>query len=279
MFENPENKVDIVLLPEATERANKVLNLHKIDMDGFSDLYSPDVIATDRKYLAEREQQIGDLFAEQAGEHRLEAEHTLELATIFHAIVVNNSSWFGPVMGTKVYATTRYDDVKHGVDAIVERVTTEGTSLLGLGIDVTFGKQVDRKIRKLKEHIDNGSLTKVKYFKSGLKSVIDEITQLPSVVVGATADTARELTNLFAKGKDNELGDHQVQFQVLEQILMQCEYFAKYARDQNKESLAIPYDNAIKFIRTAYALNKKLVAAGDKGVRDQFFDDMKRVLI
>lgn len=283
MLERPDQRVEIVLLPEALKRADEVIEANRIKVDDFRDLYHDEGVSEDERRLREREMQIHDLFERESQGHEGEARHNLELSKVFHGVVLNNPTWFGMPTNTKTYATTRFDDVFHGVDIIVEKVSPQNqSSELGLGIDVTFGKNIEtikRKIEKIKKHIDQGELTRIKYFKSKQRAMRGELSELPLVVVGSTADTARELANLFARKEDGKLETHQIQFQVMQEIIIQCEYFAAYARAQNKEDLAKRYDGVKAFIASSMNLNKRLVDDGDKGVRDQFFADLKSLLV
>ncbi len=275
MFEDPNKRTEFLLLPEAYQRAERFLEEKRINIDEFTSLYGEATIAGDKKRLAERELQIKDLFAEDP-EHK--QENTLKLATVFHAITVNNASWFGVTTNTTVHATTRFDDVFHGVDAVVEKNSPEGSTHLGLAIDVTFGHSAKKKIEHIKNHIDHESLTRVKYFKSETKGFRGEISELPSVVVGVSGDTVKELANLFARNEDGALELHQVQFQILDQILLQCEYFASYAESKGLTHLAEKYKKVSAFISQSYNLSKKLVEGGDKGVRDGFHQELLQVL-
>lgn len=283
MFERSDQRVEIVLLPEALKRADQVIEANRIKVDDFRDLYHDEGIKEDNDRLHQREMQIQDLFERESEGHLAEAKHNLELSKVFHGVVLNNSTWFGMPTNTKTYATTRFDDVFHGVDIIVERISPQNqSSELGLGIDVTFGRNIEtlkRKIEKIKKHIDQGELTRIKYFKSKQRAMRGELSEIPLVVVGSTADTARELANLFAKKEDAKLEGHQIQFQVMQEIIIQCEYFSAYARAQNKEDLAKRYDVVKEFINSSMKLNSRLVDEGDKGVRDQFFTDLKGLLV
>ncbi len=275
MFEDPTKRTEFLLLPEAYSRAEKVLEDKRIKMDEFTSLYGEVTVTEDKKKLAERELQIRDLFRDDP-EHR--QEHTLQLATVFHALTVNNESWFGVTTETSVQATTRFDDVFHGVDAVVEKNSPEGSTHLGLAIDVTFGHSAEKKITHIKNHIDHKSLTRVKYFKSETKGFRGEISELPSVVVGVSGDTVKELANLFARKEDGALELHQVQFQILDQIQLQCEYFASYAGSKGLTHLAEKYKKVSAFISQSYNLSEKLVEGGDKGVRDGFHQELLQVL-
>lgn len=275
MFEDPNKKTEFLLLPEAYKRAEEVLEKKRINIDEFASLYGSGTIAEDKKKLAERELQINDFFRDDP-DHR--QEHTLELATVFHAITVNNVSWFGMPTNTTVHATTRFDDVFHGVDAVVEKNSPEGLTHLGLAVDVTFGHSAKKKVEHIKNHINHQSLTRVKYFKSEEKGFRGEISELPSVVVGVSGDTVKELANLFARKEDTALELHQVQFQILDQILLQCDYFASYADAKGSPHLADKYKKVSAFISQSYHLSRKLVDGGDKGIRDIFHTELLEVL-
>ena len=56
-FEHPEEKVDIVMLPQAVDKAIELSNGHKIELDDFDDLYKSSIIAAD-KHEVERLRKI-----------------------------------------------------------------------------------------------------------------------------------------------------------------------------------------------------------------------------
>lgn len=274
MFEDPTRRTEFILLPEAYSRAEEVLERKRINMDDFTTLYGEATLQEDKRRLAEKELWIRDLFVDDQ-DHKQES--TLKLSTIFHAITVNNASWFGMSTNTNVYATTKFDDLFHGVDAVVEKNSQEGSTFLGLAIDVTFGHSAEKKILQIKNNIDHESL-RVKYFRSGAGDFRGEISELPSFVVGVSADTLKELTNLFAKKEDDVLELHQVQFQILDQILLQCEYFTSYAESKGLPHLAEKYKKVKASILQSYNLSKRLIDDGDKGVRDDFHQELLQVL-
>src|SRR3989344_6211954 len=93
------------------EKATKEIEIDRINPDDFIDLYDTE---KDKKYVAEMEQK----FAKNSSPDKQES---LKLATIFEAIVHQHaelSDWLGPNAST--IKTSKYDDIKNGVDSIVE---------------------------------------------------------------------------------------------------------------------------------------------------------------
>jgi hypothetical protein len=269
MFENPDEKVEFVKLPEALAKARALLGEYKIDEKSFIDLYDRASLIEDLKYV-----------------QKLKAEFSLQgkkdyeivndnLAEVFEAIIFDegeSANWFGE--NAALVKTSDYDDLKNGVDAVVEYDQEEGVSRMAMAIDVTFNHDLQKKIDGIKRRIVAGDLATVKYFVSEVSSMRGEISKIPHVIVGADVDTVRELTNMWAAGDRSGMEKHPVQFQFLEEFLSQCVYFADFARKNNQEDVAKAYDSIKKTI-AGIKKNKEDKIGADKGTRDSFMNDFQ----
>jgi len=269
MFENPEKRVEQVNFPKALEKAEKIINDYQINPQDFDDLYDKVQISEDIEYVKERKLK----WTNQSFETHDDVNK--KLATIFEAIIFTegeSSEWFGS--NVSLIKTSDYDDIKNGVDAVAEYDLNDSVSRVAMAIDVTFNHDVKKKISKIKENIKNGKLTKVKYFESELDDMRGELSNIPHIIVGADVDTVRELVNEWSENNSEVLGNHGVQFQFLEESIMQCEYFSKYAMEEGQDKIAQKYDSIRRVLENQ--LEDKNIK--DNGTRDSFMGDFQKYL-
>ena len=252
---------DHIIREKAFERVQKSLREYAIDPQEFTDLYGKNNIEKDKRYVSEMEA----IFKAD----RSTLEFLKKTATIFEAIVNEcgeSCNWFGP--DAIMIKTTRYDDIENNTDEIVEFEEGENSaSWLALAIDVTFSQKLDKKFDAIYEEIDNGSMAIIKYFKSERMNIRGEMSMIPHVVIGADLDTVNELMRLWNEKKNNTLSGHFIQFQILEEVLIQCESFAKYAEAIGKNNVCDAYKKSAETIRKIIEEKKKTV--NDTGVRDK----------
>ncbi|MFA6364829.1 MAG: hypothetical protein WCW78_00305 [Candidatus Paceibacterota bacterium] len=264
-FGRNEDKIfETITIDQGFKKAKKFLDEAAIKPRSFADLYGEDSVKEDELYVEKME-------AEFERGHSSETREVQKLATIFEAIVHDNadmSEWFGS--GAEAIKPPRFDDIKNGVDTIVEIQEDErSASHLGLAIDATFSQDMEKKFTRIRKEIDGGQLAKVKYFQSEHLSIRGELSNLPRVIIGVDAKTIKELNELWLEGKKRELGKHPVQFQILEEIIMQLEGFRRYAEERNQKELAIIYGSTRSLI--ADILSKKHHEIHDTGERDQVY--------
>jgi NADPH-dependent 7-cyano-7-deazaguanine reductase QueF-like protein len=172
-----------------------------------------------------------------------------KLSTVFEAVVADQiyfSEWLGE--GADAIVSSKYDDIKNGVDVIVERDSEDEMHHLALAIDVTFGQDVGYKFDKIKREIDNGKLTEVKYFSHGSDDFGVGLKNIPRVVIGADINTVKELSEFWVGGDKKALGSHRIQVQILEEIAIQLKTFKRYAESINETEVAEKYDETFKII-------------------------------
>jgi hypothetical protein len=250
-----------IVREKAFVRAQKSLEEYAIRPEEFTDLYGKENVEKDNRFVDKMEDRFK---ADESAPDVLK-----KIATIFEAIFNEcgeSCGWFGP--NTTIIKTSRYDDIAHGVDEVVEFEEGENTaSWLALAIDVTFSQKLDKKFRTIYEEIDQGSMARIKYFKSERMNIRGEKSMIPHVVIGADLETVSELMKLWDERKGKTLSDHFIQFQILEEILMQCESFASYAKSVNKNDICSIYEKSAETIRKIIDEKKKTVK--DTGVRDK----------
>ncbi|MEK7630021.1 MAG: hypothetical protein AAB432_01385 [Patescibacteria group bacterium] len=252
-------------IDRAFAKAKKILAKETIRLDGFigETGYFEDEVKADKGYVAEMEKKFEKI-------NSPEQEELNKLATIFEAVIHEHaelSNWFGPDAFT--IKTSRFDDIKNGVDTVVEFEETETTpEYLALAIDVTFSAETTEKFERIKKEIKNGELTEVKYFRSE-HTEPKKLKKIPRVVIGAEAKTVKELGDLWLEGENKALGKHWIQFQILDEIIAQLKGFGDYARLIGKEEEARIYDRELNLAKKIY--KQKFSEVKDSLDRDSVF--------
>ncbi len=250
-------------LEAAHEKATKLDEKYSINIETFKDLYGEQTITTDQAELERLEQK----FKEQETPHSREAK---VLADIMEAIIFEQgekSDWFGPTATT--IKTSRYDDVKNGIDAIVEfEEKKKTTSHVGLAIDATYTDEIDKKVLAIKRKIDSGGLGVIKYFESEQSAFRGELSKIPITIITANARTVQELADLWVNNP-KALADHWIQFQILGELIGECEIFSDYAKKVSQTEIADRYEH-IKQIGQQILIEKQ-DKIKDTGQRDNNF--------
>lgn len=266
----PESKMDVYdqvydqLVTEYKESA--------IKPGDFSDLYGQSVIKDDTKYVKKMEKR----FTEQEGDQG-PSEKIRKRAEILEALLAEQielGEWFGP--DAQTINTSRYDDIVNGVDMAIEFEREEGFKHLALSIDVTSGdKIVAEKLERIRQQIEAGQLTQIKYFLSEKSDIRGELRNMPRVIIGADPKTIRELSELWLTVKNlrrvlqkkeglsedsikstrerikeaiQKLAEHKIQQQLLLEIEMQLRCFVKLAIKSNRPEVAQKYQNALDLV-------------------------------
>ena len=243
--DSKQNLPETVKIEEAfsveqmAKKAKASLKREEICLDDFEGIYTKEKIEADKKYVEEKEK----VFDRDDTENEKEMK---KLATIFEVVVYKHgelSEWFGH--GALTIKTSEYDDIKNGVDLMVE---FEEKGHLALAIDVTFSNDTEKKFERIQKEIEKGKLTEVEYFKSESEEYPHSLQKVPRVVIGAEKKTVMELGELWVENEKEKLGKHSIQFQMLDQIIEQAEVFAEYARKCKKEDVVGQYENIRKIL-------------------------------
>ena len=244
-------------LSEAEEKAFELLKTKyekaPIDMSKFEkiDGYGPERIKRDKKRIEKKKKEIGELGTEPTKKARLlEALLTEQIEL---------SEWFGESTYTIIPA--EFDDLFHGVDLALEIEDGDRVKHLALGIDITSSPvAIRKKLKIIKDHIANGTLTAMEYFHSEDHNpdFYGTMSNIPQVVIGTDSKTIKELGELWmsayglakirrdskqlslspeaeehqkksTKEAKQNLADHRVQILMLEEIKMQLIAFRKFA--------------------------------------------------
>lgn len=249
------------------EKSKNILDRDAIDLGGFKHLYGDEIVKKDTEYVIRMEK----TFSSEATEEQKEAE---KLAVILEAVIHENTelnNWLGENAST--IKTSRYDDIKNGVDNIVEFEEGRSASHIALAIDTTFSTDIVKKFERIKKEIDNGELATIKYFASEHLNIKGEKNKIPRVIVGATAKTVKELGELWIEKNNKELEKHPIQFQIIKEMLIQLETFEKYAEKIGQTEIASIFKKDYQTLEIIY--KEKQNTQKDNKDYDNMFDVIK----
>jgi hypothetical protein len=126
----------------------------------------------------------------------------------------------------------------------------ESASHIGLGIDVTFSASLEKKLRKVKEDIDEGFLPSLKYFDSPKSHIRGELKQVPRGIVGFDKDAIARLAK--QRQSTGELSPTDpTRLITLRQLDLQFTTYVEYAERINSKSIPALIRSA-KFIKLLY---------------------------
>ncbi len=263
-----ERKLFLLLVPAHKRSA--------IPLSKFEGLYDANMITEDTRCVERMEEKF-------KRDENSDTAHFHRRAELLEAIVwdeIGHDSWLG--REAKPITASRYDDIKNGVDLVVEffkkECTDELDSRLGLSIDVTSNvTSLEEKLQRIRSDIQDGHLSYVKYFISS-QGARQEIPNVPKVVVGNDAASIKELSllrleihGLVHALKENQksgrlssesvmsmesrlkdaklkLAKHRTQFLFLSEIELQLRTFANFATRNNRPELAREYEKALDII-------------------------------
>lgn len=249
------------LIEEAAKKADSIITRDEIKLSDFFGSADADRLRKDAEYVKMRETEFFQLNSTQEQE-------SLRWSKVLEALIHEQgeqSNWFGPDATT--IKTSRYDDIAGGIDEVLQfRKEEAGLYFLGLAIDATYSHDTIEKLKRIKSEIDAGNLADIRYFISEDDELKGELKNIPRVVIGVDKKTVSEVAELWLDGKSKELSLHQIQFQILEQILNQCEVFAKYATSIGKDEVAKKYESTGSIIKSI--LDEKHRYIKDLGQRD-----------
>src|SRR6056297_1725001 len=251
---NPERPRSEEFLNIAYKKSLKVLSQDTIDIKDFVDVYGKEEIKKDLAEIEklensfskknQKEERLQEKIVQEfGGEKELGLKDKKQFATIFEALIHylgEQANWFGQNAFT--FHSSKYDDYKNGVDEVIvfQNEDDKDKSYLGLAIDVTTGTKAGfiKKLKKEWQEVKNGTLGKIKYFNEDVKGVDQKnsykgaLEHVPKVVVGDIPEEIKEVTKLWLNKKHMELGEHPIQFCILDQIKVQLQIFKDWTKEQ-----------------------------------------------
>lgn len=194
--------------------------------------------------------------------------HVFEASLLYG---INRAGWAGDKISAQ--ATTSYDDFYHHVDGIMEFEGSTENKYSALSLDATYGTdKLKIKLERIAREIEDKKLGQIKYFISANEDYAGGLKNIPRLVITATAERVKEmesdwenlskafindssarlqaqikqgkiskeeavtkLKELKEKEKDSvkNFADSSYKFQFLEEIIMQADFFDKFARKNN----------------------------------------------
>ncbi|MBC7766449.1 hypothetical protein H7Y21_00435 [Arenimonas sp.] len=286
MKESFSEQVGYVLHERAAKRAEEVYDKKMVgrrmkDFEGVGP-YTIEYVASKEIKVKKAEEDFEAKLAQESQEVRSRSEMSKKLADCLEGIILNVKTWFGPT--SQIYPTTRYDDYFNGVDLVAERMSGGALNHHGFALDITYAgyTTILKKIERIANKLKKGELGNVDFFKSNDNRFMGQLGEVPLVVIGADGNTMRGLVNMFAEGEDNKIEDHPVQFQIVEQVLIQCEFFIRLANEIQDKEIANRVIIAYTTLKTDFELIKKLkhrLATNiDTGDRDSFHGNLQAAL-
>jgi hypothetical protein len=236
-----DNKIDKGRLIESAHlKAKSLIEKYSIKEEGFRDIYSDDVIDNDLTEVARIERLVSQEKDENVAENN-------KLSEIFNAIILEQfekSDWMGPNAFT--IGTSKYDRFRTGIGNVTEFHEERGISYLAMAVRVTFSPNLEKKLLKIKDDIKDGELSKIKYFESDLHR--GELKKVPNVIVGCDKEMLLEVVELWVQNKNKALGEHPLQFLILDQAKKEINYFRDEALSHGKHELVEIYESVLNNI-------------------------------
>lgn len=265
----------------------------QINMDDFIGIYGNKAVQKDRKEINKMKKKFAKAFSDRIKSLRKSGLHDKadqevahkRIAEIFEDIfpfLVEENNLFGPE--TTSILTSDYDDIFGAkIDNILEFSHGDGAySHLGITMDLTIGDKytINNKIEKIVRNLEKDNF--IKYFQSDGIGMKGQYLNMPKVIMTGSTNTVIELMMLQKQNKDkgdDRINEHKFQFQALEEVLMQLEYFVKNIRNQKIKDKYLVSINKVKNI-----LEEKIKNIGiDKykeirGTYDRGYYALKEVL-
>jgi hypothetical protein len=259
------------IVDKAFSLAKEILKRTQIDERDFTDVYGSDVVDKDREYVEKRNSEFKQSREGEEGE----AQENFKLATIFEAIVVVAREWFGK--NCQTFKTADFDDIANGVDVIAKLDRKEeapSSAPIGIAIDVTYHKEFEDKIDRIRNEIEKGKMSSVKYFGPHGKNKGPESPEIVRAVIGASKETVIGLAETLIAATKNPkiLFENQFQFQALDEIIYQLKAYEAYAKSIGRDFVAEKYGRTLSQIREIKKERSESLTDGHQ--RDEFFENL-----
>lgn len=135
------------------------------------------------------------------------------------------------------------------------------------------------KVEKIVKKIKNGKLGKIDFFKSDDGNYKGQLSNIPLVIIGTAGNTMKGLINHFANPEEDKyLSEHPIQFQIVEDIILQCDFYCRVAEQcenvDQKKQIIVAYTKLKQDFERILALKNKLSPDIDKNFRDVFHENL-----
>lgn len=204
--------------------------------DDENDMYTPEMIARDQAYVARMKEE----FAKDAllpGPNGLRQGEVRNLAEILEYQIIKGMNIGNWIPFCKAIKTSEYDDIKNGMDLLIEFSRGDQINHFGIGVDVSFSHHLQKKFQRIKDEIDRYDGDKhrlgvVKYAKTPTSR--GEMHSLPRVVAALDLGIMKDLS----RTKNNALNGHMAQHALMVEMTRQLETFTEYAESANPACVA-----------------------------------------
>jgi len=200
------------------------------EIQDFSDVINKNEIERDTTWLGQQRNRKQEVVKTKRGE-------ILEHVIRHHAEM---SDWLGDNCYT--VETTEYDDRANHIDFIIEWEQEDGEAVR-LAIDVTTTEDpdvFDKKESLIKDEIEKGWLSRVKYFQSEIDETKGKIQNLPRAVIAVSKENIQKLCGELINKKPAELAKSPEQLLLLDEIGTQM-------TDQIEYSLKLLLENLYNY--------------------------------
>lgn len=265
------------MMQQAHEKAEREV-LHNPDYviqeRSFDKVYDPQTIASD---IA-----LADRLSRQFDERMTSSERvTKKIADTFEAIMLMQTemgNWLGESATT--LKTSRFDDYTNKVDMLAEWAAPgEGTRIMALAVDVTFGvRSIEKKLTDIRHEIEAGKLGSVRYFRDEKGTLMGTRFNVARTVVGISQPVIEELSRLWVEGKNKALGEHPIQRVILAEMAFQLSQMEKYAAKLGKHDIAESYRDALAGLRKVLEEKRNIDIGSltDDPVRREIIEQTKK---
>ena len=204
-----------------------------IRSDDPNDIYSSERLDQDEKYVAKCKSDFTETGKKKLP-NGLSMREVKQLAEIAEYDLIRGINLGGWIPHGRSIKTSEFDDIRNGVDMVLE-IGSKNSSLghLGMGVDVSFSLNLQKKFQRIKDDIDNFDgdrhrLGVVKYFQSQAAGMRGELSGLPRVVAAYDLGVLEDLAV-----KSEQLKGHIGQAILISGMKRQLNVFYDYARDVN----------------------------------------------
>lgn len=247
-FENPEQaaarsldartrkqEIDTVVSEMAPyyESVSRRLDDMAIDPADFVDLYGAETVADDERYVARMKDRFAASSTQEDAGLGLPASEVRKLADVLEYQIINGVNTHKWIPYCEAIKTAEYDDIRHGMDAVIEFSRGGMINHFGLGVDVSFSQNLDAKFMRIQEEIDaydgkEHRLGVVKYYQSDSTGMRGELSGLPRVVAALDIGVIGDLMK-----QRRSAGNHISRHLVIAEMTEQLQVFSEYAKKRN----------------------------------------------
>ena len=194
----------------------------------------------------------------------LRVENAKKIATIAECSVeyAINTGWFGD--NVNVTKTSKFDDIKFGVDEILEIKKEDSSSFMGLGIDVTYrgllSEQYKHKFFGLLRSIRSGYKPKIKYFTNHTGEKMKQFSVPKTILyfnINDVKDFAIMIKHIDEPSGADSFKNSPQKFAVMNQMIIQCEKMAAFAEESNNDIFK-KYNDVVSSIKELALKNPEL---------------------